>query len=91
MRRGYQVTRTFDYTLPGVAEPRYYEDRYELHPNIAPTKERPRKTSRYWHRANGKELSGTGDRRIIYNWPAILAAGPGATVYIPKGQTSRNL
>jgi hypothetical protein len=82
---GYQLAKTFGFTLPGEQEPCFFEDRYELRPRIPPTKERQRKTSRYWHRANGQELNGTGPRRIIFNWPAIMAAGPGATVYISEG------
>jgi hypothetical protein len=85
LTRGYRLARTFPFTVPGEAEPRFYVDRYELQPGTAPTKERPRKTSRYWHRADGQELSDTGPRRIIYNWPAIMAAGPGATVFITEG------
>ena len=79
------MTQTFPFLVPGEVEPRFFEDRWELKPGITPSKERPRKTCRYWHRANGQELNDTGPRRIIYNWPAIMAAGPGANVLITEG------
>jgi DNA polymerase bacteriophage-type len=85
MAKGYQIAKTFPFAVPGEAAPLFYEDRYELRPGLTPTKERPRKTSRYRHPANGQELSDTGPRRIIYNWPAIMAAGPGATVFVVEG------
>jgi DNA polymerase I-like protein with 3'-5' exonuclease and polymerase domains len=85
LARGYQVTRTFPFTVPGEAVPLFYEDRYELKSGFAPSEERPRKTSRYWRRENGKELNGTGARRIIFNWPAIMQAGPESTVFITEG------
>ena len=50
-------------------------------PEITPTDKLARKTSRYFHVAGGDQLNGTGPRRIIYGWPAIVAAGPGARVY----------
>jgi len=83
--RGYQVTRTFCFTVPGEMESRFYEDRFELQSGLAPSKERPHKTSRFWHRANGEERCDTGPRRIIFNWPAIMAAGPGSEVDITEG------
>ena len=85
LRKGYQLARTFPFAVPGETEPRFYEDRYELRAEIVPTKERLRKTSRYWRRENGKDLNGTGPRRIIYNWPSIMAAGPGADVFVTEG------
>jgi len=75
------VARSFAYTLPDGKE-LYYEDRYELRAGITPTKQRPRKTSRYWHYNDKRKINGTGPRRIIYNWPAIMAAGPGTNVFI---------
>jgi DNA polymerase bacteriophage-type len=84
LAKGYQVARTFAYTLPDGKE-LYSEDRYELRSGITPTKQRPRKTSRYWHYNDKHKINGTGPRRIIYNWPAIMAAGPGVTVFITEG------
>jgi RecA-family ATPase len=85
LTKGYRITQTFPFTVPGATEPLFYEDRYELWSKFTPTKQRPRKTCRFWHRNNGHELSGTGPRRIIYNWPAIMQAGPGAFVFITEG------
>jgi DNA polymerase I-like protein with 3'-5' exonuclease and polymerase domains/RecA-family ATPase len=85
LTKGYRITQTFPFTVPGATEPLFYEDRYELWAKITSTKQRPRKTCRFWHRDNGREFNGTGPRRIIYNWPAIMAAGPGATVFITEG------
>jgi hypothetical protein len=83
--KGYQLARSFEFTVPGESTPLFYEDRYELKPSIAPSKERQRKTSRFRHCKNGQDLSGTGPRRIIYNWPAIMHAGPRAEVFVTEG------
>jgi DNA polymerase I-like protein with 3'-5' exonuclease and polymerase domains len=83
--KGYKVARSFAFTVPGEAAPLFHEDRYELQAGITPSQALSRKTSRYRHRKDGKELSGTGPRRIIYHWPAILQAGPGAEVFITEG------
>jgi DNA polymerase len=83
--KGYHLARSFPFTVPGESEPLFFEDRYELHPSIAPSKGRERKTSRFRHLRDGKELCDTGPRRIIYNWPAIMQAGPGAEVLITEG------
>src|SRR5262249_7349815 len=83
--KGYRVARSFAFTVPGESAPLFYEDRYELQPSIAPSDTLPRNTSRYRHSKDGKELNGTGRRRIIYHWPAIMRAGAGATVFIAEG------
>src|SRR5262249_16534448 len=44
-----------------------------------------RKTIRFRRTVDGHTFTDTGPRRIIYHWPAILAAGPGATVFIVEG------
>jgi hypothetical protein len=31
-------------------------------------------------------IIGAGDRRVLYNWPAIVRAGPGSAVFIPEGE-----
>jgi DNA polymerase I-like protein with 3'-5' exonuclease and polymerase domains len=85
LRKGYVPTKDFPYMLPGRTEPLYFERRYELRPGTVPTKHRPRKTSRYFHTTDGILLNGTGPRRVIYNWPAIMAAGPGANVLVTEG------
>jgi DNA polymerase I-like protein with 3'-5' exonuclease and polymerase domains len=86
LHRGYVQTKSWGYVLPGTAEPLYYEDRYELQPGILPGPGRDKKECRFrYPNGDGQEYSGTGTRRIPYNWPAILAAGPGATLYITEG------
>jgi DNA polymerase I-like protein with 3'-5' exonuclease and polymerase domains len=85
LSQGYRVTRTFPFMVPGEAAPRFNEDRYELKPELTPTKDRPRKTSRYWRQDTGKKINGTGSRRVIFNWPAIMQAAPEATVFITEG------
>jgi DNA polymerase I-like protein with 3'-5' exonuclease and polymerase domains len=85
LAKGYVPARDFPFTLPGVNEPLFYERRYELRPGIAPTKKLPRKTSRYFRNVNGCLMSGTGPRRIIFNWPAIMAAGPGSNAFVTEG------
>ena len=86
LAKGYQITQTFPFAVPGTTEPLFYEDRCELKSGLTPTDKRPRKTSRYWHRdKNNEERCDTGSRRIVYNWPAIMQAGPGATVFITEG------
>jgi hypothetical protein len=83
--KGYTVARSFAFTVPGEAAPLYFEDRYELHPSITPSKALPRKTSRYRHCKDNQDLNGTGPRRILYHWPAIMQAGPGTEVFIVEG------
>ena len=34
----------------------------------------------------GDCVIGAGDRLVIYNWPAIVKAGPGATVFVTEGE-----
>src|SRR5262245_53182140 len=68
----------------------FTEDRYELAAHIQAVKTRPRKTCRFHHNVNGAVYSGTDPRRIIYNWPAIMAKGPGATVFVVEGANKAN-
>ena len=84
LAQGYRLARVFTYELPD-GTPLFYENRYELRPEIAPTKEQPHKTLRFRHVVNGASLFDTGPRRIIYNWPAIMRAGPGASVFVTEG------
>jgi hypothetical protein len=85
LSQGYRVAKTFPFTVPGEETPRFCEDRFELKAELAPSAERPRKTSRFWHPGNGKPLNGTGPRRIVFNWPAIMQAPPETPVYITEG------
>jgi hypothetical protein len=34
----------------------------------------------------GDRILGAGPRRVIFNWPAIVRAGPGSTVLVPEGE-----
>jgi RecA-family ATPase len=85
LRRGYSCTRTFDYTLPDGTV-LYEQRRYELRADIPAIKGRPRKRFLPRRPSNGVWLTGAGARRILYNWPAIMRPGPGATVFIPEGE-----
>jgi hypothetical protein len=84
LRQGYQITRTFPYTLPG-GKVLYSEDRYELRSGITPSERRPRKTSRFWHEVNGMPYNNTGPRRVLYNWQAILEADREIPIHITEG------
>ena len=85
LSQGYHVAKTFSFVVPGEAAPRFYEDRFELNSGLAPTEARPRKTSRFWHQLHGRSLNGTGPRRIIFNWPAIIQAAPDAVIFVTEG------
>jgi hypothetical protein len=85
VRRGYRFTRGFDYTLPdGTLS--YELRRYDLRDGIRESKARPRKQFRPRRLANGAWITGAGPRHILYNWKAILRAGPGAIVLLPEGE-----
>ena len=88
LQQGYKLARVFDYTLAD-ATPLYQQNRYELKKGYTPSKKRPRK--RFlphrkvdeWH-----DVTGAGDRRVIYNWPAVMRAGPGSTVFVTEGEAN---
>jgi DNA polymerase I-like protein with 3'-5' exonuclease and polymerase domains len=84
---GYRLVRVFDYTLAdGMLL--YQQNRYELPSRVKPTKKRPRKRFRPHHRVNGSEVTGAGNRFVIYNWPAIMRAAPGSTVLVTEGEAN---
>jgi DNA polymerase len=87
LQRGYTLAKSSPYLVPGSTEPLYCEDRFELKPGIAPSADRPSKEPRYRHRSNGVDLSGIGPRPIVYNWQAIMGAGPGSWVFVTEGPT----
>src|SRR5262249_4850591 len=76
---GYSLKHVFDFTLPDRTL-LYQQNRYELPDGAKPTEKRPRKRFRPHRRVNGIEVTGAGNRHVIYNWPAIMRAGPGSTV-----------
>ena len=84
---GYRLARVFDYTLADETL-LCQQNRYELPPGARPTKKRPRKKFRPHHRVNGIEVTGAPIRRVIYNWPAIMRAGPGNTIYVTEGEAN---
>jgi len=84
---GYRLVRIFDYTLADRTL-LCQQNRYELPPGGRPTKKRPRKKFRPHHHANGIEVTGAPVRRVIYNWPAIMHAGPGSTIYVTEGESN---
>jgi DNA polymerase I-like protein with 3'-5' exonuclease and polymerase domains len=78
---GYRLAHSFEFKLPdGVVL--FVEDRYEL---TVLNGKLPHKTIRFRHTVNSHTFADTGPRRIVFNWPAIMAAGPGATVFIVEG------
>jgi DNA polymerase bacteriophage-type len=87
IRKGYSLARVFDYTLPDGTV-LYRQNRYELRPGVAPTKKNPRKRFLPHRTVNGKEVFGADDRRVIYNWPAVMRAGPDSTVLITEGEAN---
>jgi DNA polymerase I-like protein with 3'-5' exonuclease and polymerase domains len=86
----YQLTQVFDYTLADGAL-LYQQNRYELIKGFTPSRRRPRKRFLVHRKVNGKDLLGAGDRRVPYNWPAIMRAGPGSTIIVAEGEANAKL
>jgi RecA-family ATPase/DNA polymerase I-like protein with 3'-5' exonuclease and polymerase domains len=85
LRQGYAPRLEFNYALPdGTLVTQQL--RYELRNDIAPTKKRPRKRFLPRHKVNGAWILGGGKRRVLFNWPGIVQAGPGATVIVTEGE-----
>jgi DNA polymerase I-like protein with 3'-5' exonuclease and polymerase domains len=82
---GYRLTHVFDYTLADGAL-LYRQNRYELPPGFKATKKRPRKKFRSHRHVNGADVIGAGDRRVLYNWPAIMHAAPGSFIFVTEGE-----
>jgi DNA polymerase len=80
-RQGYRLTHKFDFPLPDGTV-LYQQNRYELRDGLTPTSKRPKKKF-LPHRG---DVFGAGDRRVIYNWPAVMRAGPGSTVIVTEGE-----
>jgi DNA polymerase bacteriophage-type len=86
-RQGYRLAHVFDYALPDGTL-LYQQNRYELRAGQTPSKKRPRKRFLPHRKVNGQEIFGAGLRRIIFNWPAVMRAGPGATVFECEGEAN---
>ncbi len=82
LERGYKLAKSFPFTLPGEAEPLFFEDRYEK--SAKNGKDRP-KECRFRHIRNGVEMCDTGPRRILYGVPGLTKAGLGVPVFITEG------
>jgi hypothetical protein len=86
-RQGYVLRRIFEYSLPDGTLV-YQQLRYELREGTATTKKRPRKRFLPRHQVNGGWVLGAGKRRVLFNWPAIVRAGPGTTIVITEGEAN---
>jgi DNA polymerase I-like protein with 3'-5' exonuclease and polymerase domains len=84
-RQGYRRTAIYSYVMPS-GDVLYRQNRYELRAGIAATRKRPRKRFLASQEENGRAVFGAGARRIPYNWPAIIQAGPGVTVIVTEGE-----
>lgn len=84
-KQGYVLRHVYHYTLADGAV-LYHQNRYELRPDLEPHKKRPPKRFLVHRSENGRKLFGAGPRQVIYNWPAIMRAGPGATVIVTEGE-----
>jgi hypothetical protein len=87
IRRGYQFTRTFDYTLPDKTL-LYEQRRYELRADVPEIKGRSRKRFLPRRQVNGAWVLGAGPRGVLYNWPAVMRAGPGNSVFVTEGEAN---
>src|ERR1700687_1847973 len=84
----------YDYKLPDGTL-LYQQNRYdpELRAGVnAPNKKYlPTRPDSSWkadgsHHKKNVCVFGPGQRRILYNWPAIIRAGPGTTVFVTEGE-----
>lgn len=85
--QGYQFARAFDYTLPDGAV-LYEQRRYELRADIPALKKRPRKRFLVRRQVNGAWVFGAGPRQVLFNWRAIMRAGPGSTIFVAEGESN---
>jgi len=86
-QQGYKLAHTFDYTLPDSTL-LYQQNRYELKKGFMSGKRRPHKRFLPHHKVDWRDVLGAGDRRVIYNWPAIMRAGPGSSVFVTEGESN---
>jgi RecA-family ATPase len=83
--QGYALKQAYSYTLPDGTE-LYQNVQYELKPGITETKKRQRKTFLIRRKVNGLWVFGAGERRVPYNWPTIMRAGPGNDIFVCEGE-----
>jgi hypothetical protein len=95
IRRGFKQT-CYDYELADGSL-LYQQCRYEQPPEaqrsgVDPARKRfsprrPEFPATFVRATNsGSCLFGPGPRRVIYNWPAVMRAGPGALVFVTEGE-----
>jgi DNA polymerase I-like protein with 3'-5' exonuclease and polymerase domains len=87
IRQGYALKQAYSYTLPDGTE-LYQNVRYELKPGIAETKKRRRKAFLIRRKVNGLWVFGAGERRVPYNWPTLMRAGPGHDIFVCEGESN---
>ena len=71
----------------------YEQCRYDYKPELLrPGMDEPRKKFRPRQKdEHGLWVFGVGDRRIVYNYPAVFAAGPGAFVFVTEGEMNADV
>jgi DNA polymerase len=69
--RGFRLAASFPFTLPGVAEPLFFEDRYEKAGGTG----KKAKECRFRHIKDGVELCDTGPRRVLYGLNTCATRG----------------
>jgi AAA domain-containing protein len=82
LERGFKLVKSFAFTLPGEAEPLFYEDRYA---KPAKNGAKPPKECRFRHVDGGAELTDTGPRRILYGLPQLVRSKPSVPVFVAEG------
>src|SRR5882672_7496009 len=81
----------YDYQLAS-GEVIYQQCRYD--PNLRARSDAPKKKFMARRPAKPNDqlnfVFGPGPRRVIYRWPEIMRAGPGATVFVTEGEQNSN-
>jgi len=91
IRRGYQLTRVFGYTLADGSL-LYQQNRYELKADIPAIKKRPRKQFRPHHKVKGADVFGAGNRRVCSTTgQRSCAPTPAALFSSPRARTRSRL
>jgi DNA polymerase len=84
-RKGYQLAHRFEYRLPDDGTLLYEMVRYH-HRTLTDARGKPLKKCLPRVLVTGRWVFGAGNRRVVYGWPAIMKAGPGATVFVTEGE-----